>query len=56
MIEVQVRYGVRYRIVGEISPERPDRELPDGVRGFLLMTPLSLSIALSPSVREELTG
>ena len=52
---VVVCYGFRYRIVGEISPERPDRELPDGVRGFLLMTPLS-SIALSPSVREELTG
>lgn len=55
MIEVQVRYGVRYRIVGEISPERPDRELPDDVRGFLLLTPL-LSMALSPIVREELTG
>ncbi|MBC7965673.1 MAG: hypothetical protein H7Z17_07070 [Fuerstia sp.] len=44
-----------YRMVGEIKPELPDREDPDDVFAFLLLTPF-VFVGSSLTVREELTG
>ena len=42
-------------MVGEIKPELPDREDPDDVPVFLLLTPF-VFVGSSLTVREELTG